>query len=212
MLSSPFENMRNSPAHFQSSPHPQKELSKTRAKLTESDALNIYSCKANVTSATAKSKLYGVSEKAVRDIWTGRTWSKETWHLDESRPFPTKKMGRPFGRKDAQPRKPRSLRTIPESSTISQSSVDVSLASESIDIISQTPVIAPLFSIVMNEWPQARKMDTEEVPSSALCCSNQSIDDLLHEKTHCGLDITFEDPFGPDWAAVHRCLQQPIWK
>ena len=197
--------MRNSPAHFQSSPHPQQELSKTRAKLTESDALSIYHCKTSVTSASAISKLYGVSEKAVRNIWTGRTWSKETWHLDESRPFPTKKMGRPFGRKDAQPRKPRSLRTIPESSTTSQTPVDVSLASESIDI-------APLFSIVMNEWPQARKMDTEEVPSSALCCSNQSIDDLLHEKTHCGLDITFEDPFGPDWAAVHRCLQQPIWK
>ena len=126
--------MRNSPAHFQSSPHPQQELSKTRAKLTESDALSIYHCKTSVTSASAISKLYGVSEKAVRNIWTGRTWSKETWHLDESRPFPTKKMGRPFGRKDAQPRKPRSLRTIPESSTTSQTPVDVSLASESIDI------------------------------------------------------------------------------
>ena len=54
---------------------------------------------------------------------------------------------------------------------------------------------APLFSIVMNEWPQARKMDTEEVPSSALCCSNQAIDELLHEKTQCGFDTTFEDPF-----------------
>ena len=51
------------------------------------------------------SKIYGVSEKAVRDIWTGRTWSKETWHLDASRSRPLKKMGRPVGRQDTKPRK-----------------------------------------------------------------------------------------------------------
>ena len=59
--------------------------------------------------ASCVSKKYGVSEKAVRDIWTGRTWSKETWHLDASRSRPLKKMGRPVGRKDAQPRKSRNV-------------------------------------------------------------------------------------------------------
>ena len=199
--------MRDSPAHFQSSPHPQKEPTKTRAKLTEADALNIYYCKSSFTSASAIAKLYGVSEKAVRDIWTGRTWSRETWHLDESRPFPTKKMGRPLGRKDAQPRKPRSLRTIPESSNMSQTPVDVSPESQLIDI-------APVFSLVMNEWPRARKMDTEEPAQacSAWCCRKQSIDELVHEKTQCGFDITFQDPFGPDWVAVHHSLQQSMWQ
>ena len=195
--------MRGSPAHFGPSPHPQKESSKTRAKLTESDALNIYHCKGRITNAAALSKLYGVSEKTVRDIWTGRTWSKETWHLDESRPFPTKKMGRPFGRKDAQPRKSRSFRTIPESSSKSHAPIDVSPESKSIDI-------APVFSIVMSEWPQARKVDTEEVHSSAWCWRNQSIDNLLHEKTQFGFETEFEDPFGPDWAVVHRSLQQSM--
>ena len=195
--------MRDSPAHFQSSPHPQKEPTKTRAKLTESDARNIYHCKASVTSASAIAKLYGVSEKAVRDIWTGRTWSKETWHLDESRPFPAKKMGRPLGRKDGQPRKPRSLRTIPESQTSCDKPVHISPESQSIDT-------EPVFSTVMREWPEARKMDTEDVPSSAWCWHDQSIDDLLYEKTQCGFDTTFEDPFGPDWAAIHRSLQQSM--
>ena len=198
--------MRDSPAHFQSSPHQETKLPKMRAKLTEADALNIYHRKSSFTSASAIAKLYGVSEKAVRDIWTGRTWSKETWHLDESRPFPTKKMGRPFGRKDAQPRKLRSLRTIPESSTISQiainiSSVDIPLESQSIDI-------APVFSIEMNERPLERKMHTEDVLSSAWCCRKQSIDELLHEKSQCGFDTTFEDPFGPDWAAVYCSFKQ----
>ena len=194
---------RYSPTQFGSPPHTERMIPTARAKLTESDALNIYRCKASITNAAAISKLYGVSEKAVRDIWTGRTWSKETWHLDESRPFPTKKMGRPLGRKDAQPRKPRSLRTIPESSTISQATVEVFPESRSI-------VIAPVFSMVMSEGPQARKSDTEEVPSSIWCWHDQSIDNLLHEKIQCGFDIAFEDPFGPDWAAVHRSLQQSM--
>ena len=195
--------MRDSPAHFQSSPHQETKLPKMRAKLTEADALNIYHRKSSFTSASAIAKLYGVSEKAVRDIWTGRTWSKETWHLDESRPFPAKKMGRPFGRKDAQPRKPRSLRTIPETQTFCDKPVHVSPESQSIDI-------APVFSIVMSEWPEARKMDTEDVLSSAWIWHDQSIDELLHEKTQCGFDTTFEDPFGPDWAAFRCSLQQSM--
>ena len=87
--------------------HHALESRKTRAKLTEADALDIFHCKAHSMSAASVSKKYGVSEKAVRDIWTGRTWSKETWHLDTSRSRPLKKMGRPVGRKDAKPRKPR---------------------------------------------------------------------------------------------------------
>ena len=195
-------NSRSSPTHFKSSTPPERIILRTRAKLTEYDALNIYHCKGRIISAAAISKLYGVSEKAVRDIWTGRTWSKETWHLDESRPFSAKKMGRPFGCKDAQPRKSRSLRTIPESSTISQTHINVSPESQSIDV-------EPRFSTVMADWPQARKREWQ-VPSSAWCWHDQSIDHLLHEKTQCGFDNTFEDPFGPDWAAVYRSLQQSM--
>jgi hypothetical protein len=37
-------------------------------------------------SPTVVSNLYGVNEKTVRDIWSGRTWSKEIrLHLDPSR-------------------------------------------------------------------------------------------------------------------------------
>ena len=144
-----------------------------------------------------------MSEKAVRDIWTGRTWSKETCHLDESRPFPTKKMGRPLGRKDAQPRKPKSLLTIPESSNISQTAIDVSLKPQSIDM-------EPAFSLEMNELHETHKKESEEVPASAWCWHDPSIDELLHVKTQCEFDTAFEDPFGPDWAAVHRSLQQSM--
>ena len=33
---------------------------------------------------------YGVSEKAIRDIWKARTWAQATWHLDKSRAFRTR--------------------------------------------------------------------------------------------------------------------------
>ena len=180
---------------------------KARAKLTQSDVLHIYHCKGSATSATALSKHYGVSEKAVRDIWTGRTWSKETWHLDKSQPFPAKKMGRPIGRKDAQPRKQRNLR--PEIHA-SQTSDHGSPESRSTDI-------EPIFRMMMNEWPKAFKKDTEEVhkdfeevPCTVLEAAvnqrAQSIDELLHEKALCGFgfDTAFEDPFGPDWATGRR--------
>ena len=88
-------------------PHHTLESRKTRAKLTEADALDVFHCKTHLMSAASVSKKYGVSEKAVRDIWTGRTWSKETWHLDASRSKPLKKMGRPVGRQDTKPRKSR---------------------------------------------------------------------------------------------------------
>ena len=166
--------------------HTQRVTQRARAKLTQSDALDIYRKKGSVTSAAAVSKLYGVSEKAVRDIWTGRTWSKETWHLDKSRPLPIRKMGRPLGRKDAQPRKPRSLQ-MTKSVSWSQMPAQISPESQSTDMES-------IFRIAM---PEARMKVTDDVPASAWCWRDQSIDDLLHERVR-GFDILFEDPFGPD--------------
>ena len=183
--------------------HSQSATPRARAKLTQSDALDIYHCKGGFTSAAAVSKLYGVSEKAVRDIWTGRTWSKETWHLDESRPLPIRKMGRPLGRKDAQPRKPRVLRKITESFPWSQMPAHISSKSHSTDI-------ECIFSVAMNEWPEARMKVTDEVPASAWCWRDQSIDDLPHAIKNAlhGVDTEFEDPFGPDWAAALRSFHQ----
>ena len=62
-------------------------------------------------SATQLGKLYEVSEKTIRDIWTGRTWVRETWRLDTSRSIPVKKIGRPKGRKDNKPRKRKEQKT-----------------------------------------------------------------------------------------------------
>ena len=81
--------------------------SKPQARLTATEAVEIFRCKEANRSSTAVSKIYGVNEKTIRDIWRGRTWSKETQHLDPSRVVSIKKLGRPQGCRDSNSRKPR---------------------------------------------------------------------------------------------------------
>ncbi len=67
---------------------------KPRAVLTREIALNIFRYKIeNVQAvesavswhASMLAGMYGVSEKTIRDIWTARTWSKETDILEPTR-------------------------------------------------------------------------------------------------------------------------------
>ena len=82
--------------------------SKPGVKLSPAEVLCIFKKKGASSTASAVSRFYGVSEKTIRDIWNGRTWAKETWHLDTSRILCIKLAGRPKGRKDSRPRKKRS--------------------------------------------------------------------------------------------------------
>ena len=81
------------------------QISKPQARLTHDEVVEIFMARATKQSASQVCVRFGVSEKAVRDIWTGRTWAKETWHLDTSRSIEMKKLGRPLGRNDTKPRK-----------------------------------------------------------------------------------------------------------
>lgn len=99
------------------------EACKTKAILTDDQAVEIFQVKlANESldpgdkgkrSARAVGRQYGVSDKTIRDIWTGRTWFRETLHLDKTRADKTyrlKSPGRPKGSKDKEPRQ-RSVRS-----------------------------------------------------------------------------------------------------
>jgi hypothetical protein len=83
--------------------------SKQRSRLTEAEVIQIFCCWHDNKSPTVVSNLYGVNEKTVRDIWSGRTWSKETRHLDPSRALAFKKARSPTGSKDTKPRVSRGL-------------------------------------------------------------------------------------------------------
>ena len=71
-------------------------------------------CKYGRSSADI-AKEYGVTEKTIRDIWTGRTWFRETLHLEPSREKIaerlTRQLGRPKGSKDRIQRRKRSKNT-----------------------------------------------------------------------------------------------------
>ena len=84
-----------------------------RAILTGGQAQAIFGFRPQALSihrdrASTLSRMYGVSVKTVRDIWKGRTWYRETYHLDPSKaPMIDrlmKKAGRPKGVKDSKPR------------------------------------------------------------------------------------------------------------
>ena len=90
------------------------QCAKPRAVLTKEQAIDIFRLSASGyttapgPTATSVARAFGVNEKTVRDIWKGRTWCDETLPLDSSRqPKPRKKTGRPMGRKDSAPRRPK---------------------------------------------------------------------------------------------------------
>ena len=96
------------------------KMSKPRAVLTEIQAIDIFMLKPDMSRSTKSvtaaelARAYGVNEKSVRDIWKGRTWSRETSHLDSTRLLTLKHPGRPKGCKDTKPRKQRAAgRQIP---------------------------------------------------------------------------------------------------
>ena len=82
-----------------------KSAMKPRAKLAASDAIEIFSVRRSGVQATKLAHIYGISEKAIRDIWTARTWATETWHLEPSRELVFRYAGRPKGRTDSKPRR-----------------------------------------------------------------------------------------------------------
>ena len=65
---------------------------KTRAILTAEQAIDIFKIKISGPAAIRQqlspskvARAFGVNEKTVRDIWKGRTWFRETMHLDPAR-------------------------------------------------------------------------------------------------------------------------------
>ena len=85
---------------------------RTHAILTEQQAVEIFRFKLTNESALSRtqeqvkakvlSRRYGVSDKTIRDIWKGRTWFRETMHLDPARAGMAVRLrppGRPKGSK-----------------------------------------------------------------------------------------------------------------
>mmetsp|Transcript_66855 Transcript_66855/g.178737 ORF Transcript_66855/g.178737 Transcript_66855/m.178737 type:complete len:249 (+) Transcript_66855:90-836(+) len=84
------------------------DISSKRCVLTKKDAIEIFMLKDDSCSHAASVIIagrYNVSPKAIRDIWTGRSWLKATEKLWNQDDLPKHNpVGRPKGKKDSRPR------------------------------------------------------------------------------------------------------------
>ena len=181
---------------------------KARSKLTVADAQEIFRCKESLLSAVSVSRKYGVTEKAIRDIWTGRTWLKETGQLGTNLSLQLKKIGRPLGRKDAKPRKQRFSR-FP-----AQNSENMTTFSPCPPTVAQ---VAPPAMNAVKSQPLMRKYSEDEAAAHWMAIrpcyddSKNSIDDLLYEMSlRYEIDGDFQDPFGHDWVLSCHSLQHAL--
>jgi hypothetical protein len=161
---------------------------KPRARLNECQVVQIFRSKVDLPrkSSAELASLYHVSEKTIRDIWTGRTWSKETWHLDKSRTIQLKQPGRPKGCKDSQPRKKR-VSGVQGYETV--------CADEHISL-------CPDNSNSWSEWKQSQpshSYNTDQRKHTSAALPLASIDEQLHDWKRFWRSIPTQDPFRGDW-------------
>jgi hypothetical protein len=189
--------------------------SKPRARLSEAQVITIFQVKASASSATKVANVYGVSEKTVRDIWKGRTWSRETSHLDTSRPLRLKPLGRPKGSRDTKPRSKRvSGRKILTGSAVQEpgrQGVQIDMYGVARLAFEQDTLHVPLNyhanvivgaaqSTCSAAFSEARAVYGSGAPwwtSSTLC--HVSVDEQLHEWDAFWRTSPSTDPFSFDW-------------
>ncbi len=168
---------------------PISKATKPRARLNEDQAIQIFQSKLDLPqlSSTELATLYRVSEKTIRDIWTGRTWSRETWHLDTSRTLPLKHPGRPKGWcMDTQPRKKPSREIHHDESS---------------------KLIGPFTEACSEGSSSWYRSDSRlsyntverRCPSSQLQTSSSSIDAQLHDWDAFWISCPSADPFRSEW-------------
>ena len=151
----------------------------------------IFKIKGGLMSATQLGKLYEVSEKTIRDIWTGRTWVRETWRLDTSRSIPVKKIGRPKGRKDNKPRKRKEQKTGDKEKICAENFESLPITDKA-DQPGMTYV-----NFLLNSYPVSEKGPFSK---KGIYILFKSVDDELHEwaeQSWCS--PLFTDPFRRDW-------------
>jgi hypothetical protein len=162
--------------------------SKSRSKLTESNAIDIFKLKSTSISAVLLGNAYDVSEKAIRDIWKGRTWAKETCHQDMARPYHGKQVGRPIGSKDTKPRIRRATHSTGSSALLRVSSLLSSRSSHA-----SCSAVPPLHLL-------------PDSTAHSLSVDPETLDDLLFDWEQKPQKRIGDEPFSQDWALALQSL------
>ena len=126
-------------------------------------------------SSSAIARLYGVSAKTVRDIWCGRTWHRQTMHLDPMRPLrPPARKGRPPGSKDLTPRRRQQAKGQPHFHFLVEA--DGEAQNHNLIGLAGGLIAAPLIALCSDEdmtdpfhadWPHWERADRFAAPPAA---------------------------------------------
>jgi hypothetical protein len=182
---------------------PSTNLPRPRAVLSKVQAIEIFQIKLAADdsmipspSAECVAVTFGISEKTVRDIWKGRTWARETYHLDPTRPVLEKKgFGRLQGSEDSMPR------------NVSWH-LNAGLARRRPNSIKQAPPFLETHIKHNNPSGCVQRFHVGHV-SQQQSATTYSVDYQLHEWT-MGISSPslLVDPFQSDWVMASECSNE----
>ena len=177
-------------------------LRRRRAILSKEQAIQIFQIKlaadtlqrAHPASAQIAS-LFGISEKAVRDIWKGRTWARQTLHLDPNRLLSTtngrvmRQASTDFGPSHAS----RHKLNLGQPSDVREPSINH-------DHSPDTSIDSPISAFATSQSGQ-QYHESDFGRRQEIVCN--SIDYQLHEWSEGTLEFSeLVDPFRLDWVSL----------
>lgn len=163
-----------------------------RAKLTASQVLEIFHEKYALRNPAKVCSKYGVSEKTIRDIWSGRTWrhcTKQWNHIFLS--SDSKSCGRPQGSKDLKPRKMRG-KAAPKNPNSFVDRFQTSLEQRDLDANPQMQILS----------------EYQDKKSSAL---HDSPDKEMDRKFSLELDVKRSDSIGSTTDSIGSTIDLILW-
>ena len=161
---------------------------RSRNILSKEQAIEIFQLKFSSSMRELRASLvaerYGVGVKAIRDIWIGRTWYRETFHMDASRADGQerlmRKIGRPSGARDLKPRARRqgnkddattAVEGNPQQDDKRQLLLDLTASDQTSDVKLEN-------GNAITRFPDSSEDNRRQFPNLTLC---------------------FDDPFHDDW-------------
>jgi hypothetical protein len=163
-------------------------------------------------TAVSVARAFHVSEKTVRDIWSARTWHDETLPLDVNRiPREARKTGRPPGRCDSKPRKPRTLKSS-SSPPPSESKTNAEPIADSIQTYpsnDSSRYQSDIFDLSCDDCPTISSQPAQETISIETKQAQQRSPSLMHslQVTDTAPSNKRHSPFGSTGRAADcRCM------
>jgi hypothetical protein len=165
-------------------------------------------------TAVSVARAFDVSEKTVRDIWSARTWHDETLPLDVNRiPREARKTGRPPGRCDSKPRKPRALKSSssppPSESTKNEEPIPDSTQTYPSNDSSRNQ--SDIFDLSCDDCPTDSSQPVQETVSIETKQAQQRSPSVMHglQVTNTAPSSKRHSPFGSSGRAAD-CRYMPM--